>query len=283
MFTRVLGPWAVHLYSASVFVNLIGCLCIYIILMGSFFNDVYTNASGNQQIPFRFLSLTFSALCGLSLLFRNLKALSYVSVIKIGVIAMVLIISTMYASPEYARRRRLHDEDSISSFSSEFPLGPTVLGFMKAMGAWQTAFLFHMCVSDMFFSMKRGSVSRWSKVSRISVLVITAVNISCALVGYLATADQLISKEGAQDLCSTSNDLFLSLYDSKGDKVKAALLAVTRGSIVLILLASFPLLFYFLKQYTLIIVNNFLSRFFPMFYAKVCSNATFIFCTFDID
>jgi len=266
MFKKVMGPRSSQIYSFSVFFLLIGCLSIYIIFMGMQFNDVYKmyrEMMGDekdkiQKFNFRILSIAFSVLCGLSLFIRNLKMLSYVSMIKIVVIILVLFLSVAYAPTEYTRRR---EENPLSgktrTFREEFPLWPTVLGFMRAMGSWQTAYLFHMGVSEMYFSLQNRSYAKWSKVSRVSVLIIATLNVCYALAGYLATADQLHPQKDAVDMCSNS-DIFLSLYDTNYDKepLKWVLLFGGRAVIVLILMASYPLIMFFLKEYTVSIVQN---------------------------
>ena len=270
MFRTVLGPRASHLYSFSVFFLLIGAISIFIIMMGVQTNDVYLAYNGfttkkemeANSIHFRILGLCFSGLCGLSLFIRNLKMLSYVSVIKIVVIILVLLLSVSYAPNEYFRRReRDPSSGRIRTFKEEFPLYPTLLGFMKAMGSWQTAYLFHMGVSDMYFSLQNRSYARWSRVSRLSVALIATINVCYAMTGYLATADSLHPDKDAVDLCSQGN-LFLSYYqtDYAEDKGKWMLLMAGRGTIVLILMASYPLLFYFLKEYTIQIARSLIPQ-----------------------
>jgi len=268
MFQTVLGHWASHVYSISVFFLLIGALSIFIIMMGMQTNDVYlayyditdSEEMKREQFHFRILALCFSVLCGLSLFIRNLKMLSYVSIIKIVVIVVVLLISVAFAPGEYFRRRvvgekTIHGEDyELRSFAQEFPLWPTLLGFMKAMGSWQTAYLFHMGVSDMYFSLQNRSYAKWSRVSRLSVTLIATLNVCYAMVGYLATADQLHAQRGDLDLCE-KGVIFLSLYNTDGP-LKNALIMAARGTIVLILMASYPLLLYFLKEYTVQIARN---------------------------
>merc|ERR1719334_653225 len=134
--------------------------------------------------------------------------------IKIVVIILVLFLSVAYAPTEYTRRR---EENPLSgktrTFKEEFPLYPTLLGFMKAMGSWQTAYLFHMGVSDMYFSLQNRSYAKWSRVSRLSVTLIATLNVCYAMVGYLATADQLHAQRGDLDLCE-KGVIFLSLYNT---------------------------------------------------------------------
>ena len=270
MFQTVLGRWASHVYSFSVFFLLIGALTIYIIFMGMQTQDVYcawnniTDTKVKEKMAdnyFRHLALMFTVLCGLSLFIRNLKMLSYVSIIKIVVIILVLLLSAAYASPEYDRRRDCDQTEQPNPgrrcFTEEFPLWPTLFGFMKAMGSWQTAYLFHMGVSDMYFSLSHRSYAKWSRVSRLSVLLIATLNVCYAMIGYLATADALHPTAGAVDLCQ-SEKIFLSLYETEYDKnpMKWVLLMAGRGVIVLILMASYPLLFYFLKEYTVQIARN---------------------------
>ena len=240
MFRRVLGPWASQLYSFSVLFLVIGALSIFIIMMGLQTNDVYLAYNGYttkkeieaHKVHFRILALCFSALCGLSLFIRNLKMLSYVSIIKIVVIILVLMLSVSYAPNEYLRRREVEPSTGERrTFREEFPLYPTFLGFMKAMGSWQTAYLFHMGVSDMYFSLQHRSYSRWSRVSRLSVALIAALNVGYAVTGYLATGDSLHLDATAVDLCS-QGDLFLSLYqtDYAKNKSKWMLLMAGRGA-----------------------------------------------------
>lgn len=270
MFRTVLGNWAGHLYSFSVFFMLIGAMSVFTLLMGIQANDFYKGAFAKEQdlANFRIMSVTFSLICGCSLLLKDLKALSYVSIIKIGVILFIFIVALCFARNEYDTRRTLHVPGKVGSFTSEFPVHPTLLGFMKAMGSWQTAYLFHMGVSDMYFSMERRSYSRWSKVSKISVFIIAMLNVGFAVVGYLATADQLIQidQQAKYDLCSSSG-VFLSLYQVKSTFGKI-MINTARCLIVFILMSSYPLIFYFLKEYTLLIIKNL----FPIFYASKPKN-----------
>ena len=250
MFRNVLGDWAGHVYSFSVFFMLIGALSIFTLLMGIQLNDFYgamKNDPKEKLFSFRIMSIMFSLICGLSLLFKDLKALSYVSIIKIGVIVFILLVSLCYARSNYDYRRATEEHGS-GSFSDEFPVTPTLLGFMKAMGSWQTAYLFHMGVSDMYFSLENKSYSRWSKVSRISCFIIAMVNVAFAVIGYLATADQLIREKDQSrlDICSSSS-VFLSLYVVNNTFGKT-LVNMARCLIVFILMASYPLIFYFLKE-----------------------------------
>ena len=118
MFRKVLGPWAGHLYSISVFFLLIGALSIFILIMGIQVNNLiagYLPKNATEAtilgmtvsipIPFRILSITFSLICGVSLFLRNLKVLSYVSIVKIAVMIFILIVAISFAFPEYYRRR----------------------------------------------------------------------------------------------------------------------------------------------------------------------------------
>ena len=279
MFKKVLGPWAGHVYSISVFFLLIGALSIFILMMGIQANDLIKQSFGQEhKRHFRELSIIFSIICGVSLFLRNLKVLSYVSIIKIIVMIFILIVAVSFSFYEYDRRRKsppnsyikLNEDDkkNYGTFFGEFPVFPTILGFMKAMGSWQTAYLFHMGVSDMYFSMENKSYLRWSKVSRISCLCIAILNICFALVGYFATADQLINDphQDAKDLCAV-NDLFLSLYDATNtnNMIQKIGIQASRYLIIFILMASYPIIFYFLKEYTLLIVKNL----FPSFHQSV--------------
>eukprot|EP01083_Nonionella_stella_P089519 249780_1 len=279
MFKKVLGSWGANVYSISVFLLLVGALSIFMILMGIQTNDVYKSDPKNKKdlASFRVMSLVFSCICGLLLVFKNLKLLSYVSIIKIFVMIFILVVATMYATPEYARRREAipGHQFSLDTFYEEFHLLPTIKGTMKALGSWQTAYLFHMGISDMYFSLENRSYSKWSKISRLSCLFVALFNLCFAVVGYLATADEKVpgGADGAEvvDLCKKPDVVFLSLYASRG------LVNFARILIVLVLVASYPLLFYFLKEYAMVIIKNVYPSFYEARSKESMNNTTTVF------
>lgn len=258
MYIKILGPWGSYANSIAISFLLIGATGAYVILMGIFTRDVF-----ECKINFRYLSVGYCTLCGILLLFKNLKLLSYVSLCKLFVILFILIITMSYASNEYDRRRPpSNNVEKPYAFHEEFPAWPSMLGLMKAMGALQASFLFHIGINDMYFTLKKRSYKTWSNISHIACLLIGIFNLGYAVIGFLATSDLKMEYNAdidAKDLCRNSKEIFLSLYENK-PAVKLA-----QSLLLALLISSYPLLFFFLRADVLILFRNMA----PALYEKV--------------
>ncbi len=134
----------------------------------------------------------------------------------------------------------------------------SMFGFIKALGAWQASYLFHMGASDIYFSMKNRTKANWFSVSRIGCLIIGFISCGFVLVGFLAASGEPSRnltkgpKEQIPDLCASS-DMYLVLYLRDGwVRFCNMLLTVTLG-------LTYPLFFYFLREYVLGIAKKIIS------------------------
>lgn len=255
MFQVVLGRKARMIYSLSLLVVLLSIPVVCTLIAVTFTNDVYVQWKGKdtEKINFRVIMLIFASLSGLSLFVRSLQTLGYVSMIRIAGIVGILVVVLSYAPGEFDLRRKNQIEQQ--SFSSEFPMSPTMLGSMKALGCWHTAYMFHMGIAELFFNMKDRSYSRWSRVSKIAMTLVTVLNVCYALIGYLATTNQM---HPDNNLCTTDKDTFLSLYhtDRHNDRAKWIILMICRVFIILVVLVRYPLFFIYLRTCTIQILTD---------------------------
>ena len=158
-----------------------------------------------KNLNFRVLSLIFSLVCAVLLLIRNLKALSYVSLIKIGVFSLIFLISLSQFYYEIDTRVQ-----GTKSRKMKIPLLPSVFGVMKSVASWETSYFFHVGVAGMYAGMERPSIKRWNKLSSYSVTIICVINIVFGLLGFLATTNMEFNDN--KNLCTSKAPLYLVNY-----------------------------------------------------------------------
>lgn len=265
MFHKVLGFKAKLIFELSLFLLLCGAVGVYIVLTTEFAYELVGRET--LTVNYRLLALCFAVVSMLLLKFSNMKALSYVSLIKVGVIVVALIVSAIYALPEINFRKDFVTNHSgtgtkpavkqLIEAASVYPMTPTLFGLMKGLSPWMCSFIFHVGVNDMYASLQGRSMPLWRRCSKIAVTIVAVITLLYAAVGFLATSNQkmlpILNDMHADDrhavrrndLCSGHSGTFFGLYEE--NPVIRSMSAV----LIVVLLLSYPLYFFFLKNLTL--------------------------------